>query len=305
MKERFYKLWCPPCGWWRSDCGHTVCDCVVTRVDDAVTFRVVCEGWGRSHGPETCQACLIIPSLSTYLSYRHATFLPDCQGSYLRLRGLPGTHRSPLTILGFPPNHRSACCGQRQVSQGAVVSLTGTRVQSAGVGISQPWGQCSVHRWTTENPSCYGATTCYLILGGVASADNGTGGSQAAASRREMFMDLQGHIGLIGTHTFFCFIFFAGHESFLWATDVPVFYCRLSWVGPLACMCPRLLAMDSLDSPLVQHLLTSWRPAWRLNRFDGRTSVHTFWGWVGLGGLESGMFIDWTSLFLIFIQRIF
>ena len=37
---------------------------------------------------------------------------------------------------------------------------------------------------------------------------------------------------------------------------------------PLACVLHHLGAMDSLDSPLVWHLLTSWQPAWSPNHFD-------------------------------------
>ena len=36
-----------------------------------------------------------------------------------------------------------------------------------------------------------------------------------------------------------------------------------SQVGSLACMLPCLCTTDSWDSPLVQHLLTSWWPAWQ------------------------------------------
>ena len=37
--------------------------------------------------------------------------------------------------------------------------------------------------------------------------------------------------------------------------------------GSLACVLPRLCTMNSWDSPLVWHLLTSWWPAWQLVAF--------------------------------------
>ena len=74
------------------------------------------------------------------------------------------------------------------------------------------------------------------------------------------------------------FVFFKLLEDtcpFCGATDTPVldFWWRLPWVSK-----PRwtrlhafLPACYSSDSPLVQHLLTSWQPAWQPSHFDPRT----------------------------------
>ena len=44
-----------------------------------------------------------------------------------------------------------------------------------------------------------------------------------------------------------------------------------SYGGSLAGTLPCLITMDSPDSPLVWHLLTSWWPAWQLSLFDSHT----------------------------------
>ena len=56
-------------------------------------------------------------------------------------------------------------------------------------------------------------------------------------------------------------------------------------VDLLACVHHYLCAMVSSDSPLVQHLLTSWRAAWQLSRFDshGSTCVQS---WSSSPGLQ-------------------
>ena len=219
--------------------------------------------------PRDMSRCLTVPSLLTYLSYRHATFLPYRQAY------CSGTTDQPA--------------GQGQVSRGSAS-------RRSVLGAPQD-------HWEPELLPSRAVGRYHLLPDRL--GEDGTGGSQAVASRREMFVNLQVQIDFIGAHaSSFQTFFLQDISPFCGATDAPVFYCRLPRVGPLACMCPRLRAMDCSDSPLVQHLLTSWRSAWRLNRFDGRTSVHTLWG-EGGGGLESGMFIDWTSLFLIFVQRVY
>ena len=68
---------------------------------------------------------------------------------------------------------------------------------------------------------------------------------------------------------FFFKIFLEDISPFCGATDTPVldFWWRFPWVskpgGPLACMLSHLRVMNSWDSPLVRHLLTSWWPAWQ------------------------------------------
>ena len=62
------------------------------------------------------------------------------------------------------------------------------------------------------------------------------------------------------------------------ATDTPVLdFCWSpkfqSQVDFLVCVFRRLHVMDSWDLPLVRYLLTFWRPARQLNRFDLRTCV--------------------------------
>ena len=44
--------------------------------------------------------------------------------------------------------------------------------------------------------------------------------------------------------------------------------------GSLACLLYHLHAMDSTDSPLVQHLLTSWLPISQQNLFDLCSCTH-------------------------------
>ena len=45
-------------------------------------------------------------------------------------------------------------------------------------------------------------------------------------------------------------------------------------MDPLTCLLHHLCAMNSSDSPLVRHLLTSWRPAWWPSRFDPRLNFN-------------------------------
>ena len=54
---------------------------------------------------------------------------------------------------------------------------------------------------------------------------------------------------------------------------------RLLWVSkarvdPLTCLLHHLCAMNSSDSPLVRHLLTSWRPAWQPCSLDSRLNFN-------------------------------
>ena len=54
-----------------------------------------------------------------------------------------------------------------------------------------------------------------------------------------------------------------GHQSFCGATDLwwcLPWFSKPGWILLLNC----LYATDSLDSPMVRHLLTSWQPAWQL-----------------------------------------
>ena len=65
---------------------------------------------------------------------------------------------------------------------------------------------------------------------------------------------------------------FGGYQSFLWGHWYPCFgLLAISVVvcqgGSLTCMLLHLHAVDSSDSPLVWHLLTSWCSAWQLHRF--------------------------------------
>ena len=82
-------------------------------------------------------------------------------------------------------------------------------------------------------------------------------------------------------------------QSFLWATDTPVlgfWWCLPGPLGfkasvvPLACVLYHLCAMESSDSPLVQHLLTCWWSAWQLSHSDPHTCEQA------LVGLESRTF---------------
>ena len=54
--------------------------------------------------------------------------------------------------------------------------------------------------------------------------------------------------------------------------------------GSITCKLRHLHAVDSSDSPLVQHLLTSWQPPWRLSRCRS-TYLHMYIQ--SLVGLES------------------
>ena len=84
---------------------------------------------------------------------------------------------------------------------------------------------------------------------------------------------------------------FGGHHSFLWGhwyhsfgllvTSAMGFKAR---VCSIVCMLHCLHAMNSSDSPLAQHLLTSWQPAWQPSLLDPRTCVQA------LVGLQSGIF---------------
>ena len=56
-------------------------------------------------------------------------------------------------------------------------------------------------------------------------------------------------------------------------------------MDPLACMLHCLYVTNYSDSPLLQHLLTSWWPAWQLNHF----SIHILAPTQALMGLESGI----------------
>ena len=60
------------------------------------------------------------------------------------------------------------------------------------------------------------------------------------------------------------------------------------WINLLACFFT-LGATDSSDSALVQHLLTSWQPAWQPSFPDPYTCKQA------LVGLESGIYHDAAS----------
>ena len=77
------------------------------------------------------------------------------------------------------------------------------------------------------------------------------------------------HTELKWWHSFFL-NFFEGHQFFCGTTDTPFldFWWHLPWVSkpgldPLTCILHCLHAMESSDSPLVWHLLTSWWPGWQ------------------------------------------
>ena len=52
--------------------------------------------------------------------------------------------------------------------------------------------------------------------------------------------------------------------------------CFKARVDSLTGLLHHLCAMHSSDSPLVRHLLTSWRPTWRLSRFDPRIYLQIY-----------------------------
>ena len=56
------------------------------------------------------------------------------------------------------------------------------------------------------------------------------------------------------------------------------------------------LAMDSSDSPQVQHLLTSWRPAWRPSLFAPHTCTRTawifLWGIIKIHGVRAAIILQ-------------
>ena len=88
----------------------------------------------------------------------------------------------------------------------------------------------------------------------------------------------------------FFLIIFRGHQSFLWGHRYPCF--RLLVISALsfkvrldclACTLRHLCAMESSDSPLVQHLLISGWPAWRRSHSHPPTCKQA------LVGLETGI----------------
>ena len=88
-------------------------------------------------------------------------------------------------------------------------------------------------------------------------------------------------------------------SPFCGAADVCDFRWHLPWVkaevGSLACMLSYLHKMNSSDSPLVQHLLTSWQTAWQLSHSS--TYLCT-----SIGGLESRILFR-VILLIIRIER--
>ena len=70
----------------------------------------------------------------------------------------------------------------------------------------------------------------------------------------------------------------------------------------LPCMLHHLHAMDSSNSPLVLHLLTSWQQAWQLSLFDLRTCAHTS---IGTQNSTKDPVFGTFSILIIFIINYF
>ena len=81
----------------------------------------------------------------------------------------------------------------------------------------------------------------------------------------------------IWNYFIFPFKNFGRHKCFLWAVGTPVldFWWCLPWVskpgGCRTCVFCHLHTVDSSDSPLVRHLLTSWQPAMQPRLFCPHT----------------------------------
>ena len=82
-------------------------------------------------------------------------------------------------------------------------------------------------------------------------------------------------IKLLSVINFFSRKFLEGIKSVLWGYWYPRFWTSgdicpgfKGQVGSFICMLPHLHKMDSSESPLVRHLLTSWQPAWQPSLFD-------------------------------------
>ena len=73
--------------------------------------------------------------------------------------------------------------------------------------------------------------------------------------------------------------------------------------GSLACMLCHLCATYSSNSPLVQHLLTSWRYTWQLNLFDPR--ICTLQSYISTGTASlSHTTLDYCHNIIPYINRI-
>ena len=74
--------------------------------------------------------------------------------------------------------------------------------------------------------------------------------------------------------------FFGGHESFFVGPLIPLFWTSGDVSsgfqiqnGSLACVLRHLCIMNSSESPVVRHLLTSRQPAWKASHFDPYTGT--------------------------------
>ena len=145
------------------------------------------------------------------------------------------------------------------------------------------WRRCmwrtfpEIHLWCDTCRPLYGWHEIFIKMSCIFSAcptncRRCTAANTCAECRSGYTWDSDNNICISEYHCLFFFVNFWRTSVIFVGLLIPLFWTSgdiwpgfQSQGGCLICMFPRLHPMDSSDSPLVQHLLTSWRPALQLN----------------------------------------